>query len=307
MNDGREGNPQLRLVAEPRQAPASADELLAYFSGPLTWYAKTEPERLEVVTEIAQTVEECLEEAGIRVHVPHRDVDHSDGDRTYWQNRLTIARSDLVVAFYDFPSTGMGQELEIAAAYARPIILLVNERRTKMSTMISTAFFRAERLVYDDRFDLARQLPAMASGLIASSSLSASEQFQHRLGATLRERREDLGMGRATLGAEAHCSVELIRHLEDDDADVLSPSLRQIEWLAAALDIGVDALLGLATEKRSLERRVFDFAAKSEYSARDALEVVAIAARDAEIDSDAEIAQLFEALKSYGDGGPGSS
>lgn len=284
----------------PEPEEPAADGFQAYFSGPLTWYSKTDPARLDVVTTIAATVEECLAEVGINVHVPHHDVDHSDGDRTYWQNRLTIARSDLVVAYYDLPSTGMGQELEIAADCACPVVLLINERRHKISTMVSTAFFRSEHLVYDDRFDLARELPAVATRLIASSPRSAGNRLSDRLGATLRRRREDLGMGRATLAAQASCSVELIRHIEDDRADVLSPSLRQLERLASALGVGVDALLGLGRRSRPVERRIFDFAAKNGRSAQDALDVVEIAARHAKVESEDDIAQLFEVAESYG-------
>lgn len=301
MDNGQQATPQLRLVPEPRRDPADS-ELLAYFSGPLTWYAKTEPDRLEVVTSIADTVEACLAGVGISVHVPHRDVDHSDGDRTYWQNRLTIARSNLVVAFYDYPSTGMGQELEIAATYGRPIMLLVNERREKISTMVSSAFFRAERLVYDDASDLAVKLPVAARELAMSAPQGAARQLSHQLGASLRGYREYAGMSRATLAIEASCSEELIRHIEEDQADLLSPSLRQLEQLAAAVDVEVDDLLGLRRENRSLERRILDFAAENDFSARDTQQVVEIAARDARIDSPEEIAQLFEIVKSYGDG-----
>jgi transcriptional regulator with XRE-family HTH domain len=288
---------QLRLVTESVAASPSV-----YFSGPLTWYAKSEPAKLDQVMEVAETVEACLLEAGMTVHIPHRDADHSHGGRTYWQNRVTIAGSDLVVAYYDLPSTGMGQELEIASAYARPVILLINERRAKISTMVSGAYFQAKSLIYDDLLQLAGELPPLARELIdCAPEIDLSRGIGTGLGATLSGWRARLGMSRDTLAERAGCSAEMIRHLEEDADDVVSPSLAQLEGIAQALGITSAELLGIGGIDRR-EQRVVEFAARSGRSAEQALRALEIAAREVALDSDGEIARLFEVIDSIDEG-----
>jgi transcriptional regulator with XRE-family HTH domain len=285
---------QLRLVTE----EAAADAPSVYFSGALTWYAKSQPASLGRVMEIAETVESCLQQAGMTVHIPHRDVDHSAGDRTYWQNRGTIARSDLVVAYYDLPSTGMGQELEIASAYARPVILLIDERRAKISTMVTSAYFQSEHLIYDNLSQLADALPPMARELIdRAPDVDPLTHTSGSLGDRLTRRRTELGMSRATLADRAGCSTEMIRHLEEDEQDVVSPTLAQLQAISVTLGSKVDDLLGLGVGP-SLEHQVFEFAARTGRSAGQAMDVLGIAARGLELGSDSDIARLFEALDS---------
>jgi len=286
-------NDVFRLDQLPGFVAAEAEEPpLAYFSGPLTWYADKDPAKLREILAVADSVERVLRDLGFEVHIPHRDGGHEDDRETYSLNRDYIARSSLVVAYYDFPSTGLGQELEVAALYARPVVLLVNERRSNISTMIRSAFFAHAFVVFDDGITLAERLPAVAESLARSPRRGS---LGTRLGEVVRRGRNSRGMTQQALAEAAGCSPALVRYIETGEPIVTSPSLVQVEAIAAALGIDAATLLGDGAGP-SFERRVIDFASRTGRSSAAAVRVLEAAARQdsAWTDSDEGIARLFE-------------
>lgn len=284
------------------KSKADALRPVVYFSGPLTWYAKNSSDRLEMVRQVAQVVATSLNDEGFHVHVPHRGYVHLGGHGAYLENRSIIARSALVVAFYDYPSTGLGQELEIAAAYMRPIVLLVNERRDNVSTMVSGGFFRFKKLDYTDLAEIAERLPPLAREVVDESTPIEELARSRALGQTIRKRRETSGMSRAELAARAGCSVSLIQHLETDEAKVLSPTLVQLAGISIALGLGEDGLLASGEYVEGLPERIVEYAASHGHPSDIALRVLRLAARtdsSDDLNSDEAIGALFEVVKEY--------
>jgi transcriptional regulator with XRE-family HTH domain len=278
-----------------RQAPRAETHPLVYFSGPLTWYAKHRPEALDTVTTAAQVVDDCLTPLGVEVYIPHRHYPLPTGHAAYAYNRMAIARSWLVVAFYDYPSTGMGQELEIAADHLRPVILLVNERRHNISTMISGAFVRYAPLEFDTLDDIERDLPSLAQELMRPPRRSRPEGPSTLLSPRIRSTREAAGMSRKELAIRAGCSAALIEHLETEQSDLLNPSLQQIARIADALGLDVRQLLGLELVN-TMNEEVLSFAVANGHSLESAVGVLRLAARAAPSDdlrSERALRQLF--------------
>lgn len=275
------------IAAEAEQPP------LVYFSGPLTWYADKEPEKHREVLALADAVQQALAGGGFVVHVPHRDGGHEDDRDTYSLNRGYIARSSLVVAYYDLPSTGLGQELEVAALYTRPVVLLVKERRNNLSTMIRSAFFAKEIVVFDDHRTLAERLPPIAESLARPPERGT---LANQLGTAVQRARVARGMTQESLAAAAGCSSALVRDVETGDPSTINVSLIQINALALALGTDGAALLELGTRAPDFERRVIEIAARTGRSSSAAMQVLDAAARqDATWDeSDASIARLFD-------------
>jgi transcriptional regulator with XRE-family HTH domain len=267
-----------------------------YFSGPLTWYADRDPIKHAEVLELAEAVERALAGCGFEVHIPHRDGGHDNARETYLLNRSHIARASLVVAYYDYPSTGLGQELEVAAAHMRPVVLLVNERRGNVSTMIRSALFTHQLVVFDDHETLAEELPPIAEALARPPKECT---LAERLGTAVQRERMARGMTQEALATLAGCSLALVRYVENHEPGIVSPSLVQLEQLAGALETDAAALLGLVTRAQSLERRVIEFAARSGRSSATALKVLDAAARSGgeRIEGEEKLARLFDIVE----------
>lgn len=270
-----------------------------YFSGPLTWYADKDPAKHAEVLAFAETVDRALAGRGFEVHIPHRDGDHDDARETYLLNRCYIARASLVVAYYDYPSTGLGQELEVASAHMRPVVVLVNQRRGNISTMVRSGFFEHKLMTFDDHETLAQELPPIAEALARPPEQCT---LADTLGKTVQRRRTARGMTQETLATLAGCSPSLVRYVENHDPRIVSPSLVQLEQLARVLDTDAAALLGLVADGRSLERRVIEFAARTGRSSASALRVLDAAARSSgeELTSDEALMRLFDIAERSG-------
>ena len=272
-----------------------------YFSGPLTWYADKDSAKHAEVMALGETVEQALTSCGFDVHIPHRDGEHDDAQETYVLNRSYIARASLVVAYYDYPSTGLGQELEVASAHMRPVVVLVNERRNNISTMIRSAFFEHELVIFDDHHTLTEELPPIAEALARPPRECT---LADRLGKAVQRERSASGMTQEALAKLAGCSVSLVRYLENHDPGIVSPSLVQLEQIARVLGTDATALLGLEEAGRSLERRVIEFAARSGRPSATALKVLDAAARSnrEELTDDEALTQLFRIAEGSADG-----
>ena len=214
-------------------------------------------------------------------------------------NRRHIARAHLVVTFYELPSTGVGQELEIAASFGRPTILLIDRhgtRRKKISTMVSSSFGEIHRLIYEDLADLRAALPELAQAVAAPPPPRAGGET----GAVVRRRREQLGLSVAELARRSHCSPTLLVHLEQDPPDTVSLSQSAAWALASVLDVEASTLL-MGTEATGLDRRVLAVGARAGRSAHEVEQVLRLAARDLDpAPSDEQIERLFTVVAAAG-------
>jgi hypothetical protein len=273
-----------------------------YFSGPLTWYDRNGDSRLPEVLAAAETVEDCLASSGIEVYVPHREYKRAGGRHTHADNTAVISGAVAVVAYYDFPSTGMGQELEIAAAHLRPVVLLVNQRRDKISTMVTTGSFARVVVVFDDLSGLSAALPSAIIALARPYEAlpgGTEAEFGPRLAAA----RRDAGMGRDELARRLGVSVDLLVGLESP-GEAANPTLWQVGAISRALDVPLMTLLG-AGDSADIRDRVLEYAADHGRTAAEAREVLALAARGAAaaVLEDTEMEVLFDIVRGSTSGG----
>jgi transcriptional regulator with XRE-family HTH domain len=266
-----------------------------YFSGPLTWYDRNGDSRLPEVLAAAETVEGCLASKGIKVYVPHREYKRRGGRHTHADNTAAISQAMAVVAYYDFPSTGMGQELEIAAAHLRPVVLLVNQRRDKISTMVTTGPFARIVVVFDDIPDLSVTLPPAIDAL-AKPYDPPQSGTEAEFGPRLAAARRDAGMAREEFARRLGVSIDVVAGLESPVV-AANPTLWQVGAMSRALDVPLMTLLG-ADGSADLRERVLEYAADHGRSASEVREVLALAARGAAtaILEDAQMEVLFDII-----------
>lgn len=73
-----------------------------------------------------------LEKKGHKVHLPHRDTNQeASGFDICHDNRLAIIEADEVHVFYNSKSQGTHFDMGVAFAYAKPIVVVENEKYGK--------------------------------------------------------------------------------------------------------------------------------------------------------------------------------
>ncbi len=115
----------------------------AYMSSALSNLSKVETHRITGLLE--RLCLELFEPFGVFLYLPHvwSSPSHTAGmsaEDVYFLDRLRIAESDFVVVCADYPSFGVGQEMEIAQSLGLPILAFQNSALPEVSRMLRGAF-----------------------------------------------------------------------------------------------------------------------------------------------------------------------
>ena len=109
----------------------------------------------EAIAFVSHTIAKVCKDFEIYVHEPRKITDpilHADvlPEPVYRTDRQRVVGSRLIIVLATKPSTGVGQEIEIAATHGVPIILVAREK-TSISRMVlgSPANFLTEPLYYN--------------------------------------------------------------------------------------------------------------------------------------------------------------
>jgi transcriptional regulator with XRE-family HTH domain len=120
-------------------------------------------EQRESINEATDAVVHACKAFEIYAYQPRKATDplaHPDvpPERVYAMDRTRVITADVFLAVLDRPSYGVGQELEIAASFGVPTILLRREG-AEVSRMVLGSFLnRLDEIVYDDAEDLKTKL-----------------------------------------------------------------------------------------------------------------------------------------------------
>ncbi|HEX2058979.1 MAG TPA: hypothetical protein VHI71_11500 [Actinomycetota bacterium] len=236
---------QLVLLQHPQASPLP---LNAYFASSLTTLSDEERATVERISEI---VDAACTRHGIELYRPgshsdpikHPDISASD---VYFTDRDRVVKSDLVIHLADFPSTGAGEELDMAQNALIPILLLRHSSR-RMSRMVAgIPAFKAE-ISYQDEEDLSDELGERLVEMrpvLEERKVAFAQYDVNLVGAKIRALREDIGLTRSEVSDKAPVLDEdRLRHIEESVDKAGNPTLMELRQLAVILKTTVADLV----------------------------------------------------------------
>jgi len=242
----REGTPMGQLVLfQPRPSPLPLNAYLAYGLTGLT------NEQRQFMFHISDLVAMLCKEQGIDLYEPrkktdpvhHPNVQDAEVCRT---DRERVLRSDLLIHLCHYPSTGAGEELDIAYNALVPIIL-VSHSETRVSRMVTgIPRFKLE-ITYTEPEELRLQLRDRlieVRPLLEERKMAFSTYEANLVGDKIRGLREDLGLTREEVAQSVpHLTVDTLRHIEESVDRISNPSLMQLRQIATVLKTTVADLV----------------------------------------------------------------
>lgn len=236
--------------------------LKAYLASALTGLSGTER---SLVFQLSDTVSLVCGEAGIELYEPRKATDpvhHATvpDSEVFHLDRERVIGSDLVIFLSHFPSTGAGEELDIAFNALVPI-LIVSHESTKVSRMVTGIPGLIRRISYDEpeelRSLLAAELEALRP-LLEQRKLALGEYDANIVGDRVRILRQELGLTHEQIAqatsSRAPLTVEFLKRLESSSDRDANPSLLQLRELAFALRTTVADLVEPNLEAIVLDR-----------------------------------------------------
>jgi transcriptional regulator with XRE-family HTH domain len=170
--------------------------------------------------------------------VPPQSVFRTDRER--------VLASDLVIHLCHFPSTGSGEELDIAYSSLIPTVLISHSscRVSRMVTGIPQ--FKVE-IKYADRDDLEVELTARLAEIrpiLEQRKMAFSEYNVNLVGDKIRSLREELGLTREEVAAAVpHLTEEALSQIEESVDRISNPTLLQLRQIATVLKTTVADLV----------------------------------------------------------------
>jgi serine/threonine protein kinase/transcriptional regulator with XRE-family HTH domain len=168
-------------------------------------------------------IAEVAKQHGFYVYQPRRATDpllhpQVDAETVYVRDRKRVVNSDLLFVLLNKPSFGVGQEIEIAASYGKPTVLIIEEG------------IKASRMVY-----------GCPANTLTEVFYTTPEDLERKLHKTLRDIRKDVLQWRAVAG-KSRSDLRLGPRLKElriaagyesptDLADKLGLSRRLVEFL----------------------------------------------------------------------------
>jgi transcriptional regulator with XRE-family HTH domain len=161
---------EVKALLEPVRSVVPASE----YAEPLHGYVATaltglEADARDAIAFASSRIAEVSKEYGLYVYQPRKASDpllHPDVEPTavYLMDRKRVIAADVVLVVANQASFGVGQELEIASSYGKPIILLRRDG-TKLSRMVTGSFANfLDDITYATPEDLGRKLRKSLAG-----------------------------------------------------------------------------------------------------------------------------------------------
>ena len=242
----REGTPMGQLVLfQPRPSPLPLNAYLACGLTGLTG------EQRQLMFHLSDIVALLCKEQNIDLYEPRKQTDpvhHPNVQDTevFRTDRERVLRSDLLIHLCHYPSTGAGEELDIAYNALVPIIL-VSHSETRVSRMVTgIPGFKLE-ITYTEPEELRLQLRDRlieVRPLLEERKMAFSTYDANIVGDKIRGLREELGLTREDVAQSIpHLTVDMLRHLEESVDRLANPSLVQLRQIATVLKTTVADLV----------------------------------------------------------------
>ena len=228
----------IALLAPPSDTAAS-DPLHAYVATALTGLSGDEA---EAITWVSHDIAQIAKQYDVYVYQPRLATDpvlHAEvsPSAVYVLDRRRVASADLLIFLANKPSFGAGQEIEIAASYNKPTLIVAREG-TKISRMVLGSFANLLNVIYyakpeDLRSQLRDVFNAQMSRIRRARQL-ARRSAAIQVGGRIKELRMAKGYKTVEEMAEAvGMSVQILSHLESGEFD--NPGIRLLSYLGRSL------------------------------------------------------------------------
>ncbi|MGI8547458.1 MAG: helix-turn-helix domain-containing protein [Gemmatimonadaceae bacterium] len=209
----------------------------------------SEDERAETSRRVAAVKYVC-EEEGIEPYFPGDYTDpqehaHVPAYKVFEIDRTRVKRSDLLVWVGPHPSTGVGQELDIAYNSLIPIVLLYPEN-SPISRMVRGIPGTVVEIAYGEEGDVGAAFQSWlitARGLLYARRVAFSDLDENIVGEKIRLLRRLRGMSRKQLADSVGISEDAVVHIEESPDRESDPSLTQLRRIAAVLGTTAGALV----------------------------------------------------------------
>jgi serine/threonine protein kinase/transcriptional regulator with XRE-family HTH domain len=225
-------------------APAGSDGL----SDPIHGYVATaltglSDDAAASITWVSHQIAQIAKQYDVYVYQPRRATDpvlHPEvqPSAVYVLDRKRVSSADVLLLLADKPSFGAGQEIEIAASYNKPTVIIARED-VPISRMLLGSFANLLEVIrYQKPEDLelkVRKLFARFLPRIRNARQLARRSSAIQVGGRLKEMRLAKGYKSVEEMAEAiGMSSDIIAHLESGDLD--NPGIRLLSYIARGLD-----------------------------------------------------------------------
>ena len=228
---------------------AEAQTLSAYISTPLTGLDERTRRSIAATVDVVKAVcgdpELALEAYFPGDHTdPIRDADVSPAD-VFRLDRERIKSSDVMLLVGQTPSTGVGQELNMALESLLPVVFLA-PAGTPISRMARGVPSFTVELEYASNAQLRERLGRALQELrprLQARRAALRELDANVTGAKIRAQRRRRGISRAQLAAATGLTIGGIELLEQSPDRESDPSLTQLRRVAAVLGVSVGDLV----------------------------------------------------------------
>lgn len=202
------------------------------------------------ITFASSRIADVAKQHGIYVYQPRRATDpvlHKDVEPgvVYAMDRARVVGADLLFVMLNKPSFGVGQELEIAATYGKPTLLIMEEGTVVSRMVTGSPANIVHEIVYSTPEDLERKLHRALEGVRPQVEAwrTGAGHKRHRitLGPKLKEAR--INCGYSTVGDLAKILGISNRLLEGiENGQIENVGTQVLVAIAAALRISVASL-----------------------------------------------------------------
>ncbi len=204
---------------------------------------------------LSDTIAQVCAGVEISLYEPRKKTDpnfHPNvaDSEVFQTDRDRVVTSDLVIYLSHFPSTGAGEELDIAYNAMVPI-LVIKHSSTRVSRMVTGIPGLVRTTSYDEPEELREVLThelERLRPLLEQRKLAFGDYEGSIVGSRIRRLREEQMLTREQLAdaassTSAPMTPELIRHIEESSDRQANPSLIQLRELASSLKTTVADLV----------------------------------------------------------------
>ena len=232
-----------------RQREAAPLRLEGYLASGLTGLSARDRAQLIRVSEVIRTVCQGLEIDLFQPRLATDPVDHPEipAEKVFADDRERVLSSDLVIHVADYPSTGSGEELDLASGALVPIVIVAHGS-VRVSRMILGIPALKLTLTYTGLDDLQHELRERLTEIrpiLEERKLVFSEFDKNMVGNKVRKSREDSLLTREDVAKHSGevLTSERIRDIESNIDKVSNPTLLELRTLATVLKTTVADLV----------------------------------------------------------------
>ena len=232
-----------------RQRDAAPLLLNAYLASGLTGLTNHERAQLVQVSEVIDTVCKGLEIDLFEPRLATDPVDHPDvsAEEVFANDREQVLGSDLVIHIADYPSTGAGEELDLASGALVPIVI-VAQGNSRVSRMVLGIPALKLIITYGNLDDLRVELRERLTEIrpiLEERKLVFSQFDKNMVGNKVKISREDSYLTREEVATHSGdiLTAERIREIEGNSDKLSNPTLAELRTLATVLKTTVADLV----------------------------------------------------------------